>query len=75
MSDLDVAIQRAVQAAREATARDIVAKVRQNCTPSGEAYEKGGDYLIAAVADWIENPPEWVKASWRGEPESQGSST
>jgi hypothetical protein len=42
----------------------IAAKVRANCTPSSEAYSKGGDTLVYAVADWIENPPEWVKAPW-----------
>lgn len=38
----------------------VAATVRRNCTPSGEAYAAGGDSLITAVADWIENPPEWV---------------
>lgn len=38
----------------------IAGQVRRNCTPSSEAYVKGGDFLISAVADWIENPPEWV---------------
>ena len=46
------------------TVESIVATVRANCTPSSEAYEKGGDFLISAVADWIENPPEWVHATW-----------
>jgi hypothetical protein len=64
MSDLDIAIERAVQAARVATARDIVDKIRRHCTPSVEAYAQGGDHLIGAVADWIESPPEWVNASW-----------
>lgn len=36
----------------------IADQVRRNCTPSSEAYTKGGDVLIYAVADWIENPPE-----------------
>ena len=39
----------------------IADQVRRNYTPSGEAYEKGGDALIYAVCDWIENPPEWSK--------------
>jgi hypothetical protein len=39
----------------------IADQVRRNCTPSSEAYSKGGDFLIYAVADWIENPPEWSK--------------
>lgn len=47
-----------------ATARAITEKVRLNCTPSSEAYERGGDFLIREVADWIDNPPEWVKAPW-----------
>lgn len=37
----------------------IAEQVRRNCTPSSEAYAAGGDTLIRAVADWIENPPEW----------------
>ena len=45
-------------------AAQIVKRVRENCTPSAEAYAKGGDFLIAAVADWIESPPEWVNAPW-----------
>ena len=47
------------------TAADIVTKVRANCTLPSELVLKGGDQIIYAVADWIENPPEWVKASWR----------
>jgi len=44
----------------EAAWRKAIAdQVRRNCTPSGDAYQKGGDYLVYAVADWIENPPEW----------------
>lgn len=46
------------------TVESIVATVRAHCTPSSEAYEKGGDFLIYAVADWIENPPEWVHSTW-----------
>lgn len=42
------------------TRHQIAEQVRRHCTPSVEAYEAGGDRLIAAVADWIENPPEWV---------------
>jgi hypothetical protein len=40
--------------------KEIAEQVRRHCTPSSDAYTKGGDTLIAAVADWIENPPEWV---------------
>jgi hypothetical protein len=54
----------AVRAIKAEAAREIAAKVRANCTPSSEAYSKGGDLLVYAVADWIENPPEWVKAPW-----------
>ena len=47
--------------------RDVLAQVagmiRRNCTPSTEAYQRGGDALIYAVADWVENPPEWVLAA------------
>ena len=43
----------------------ITMRVRQNCTPSREAYERGGDFLVEAVADWIDDPPEWVDAPWR----------
>ena len=42
----------------------IAQRIRQNCTPSAEAYAKGGDFLIADVAAWIESPPEWVNAPW-----------
>lgn len=45
---------------REVAWRKAIAdQVRANCTPSSEAYSKGGDALVYAVADWIENPPEW----------------
>lgn len=47
---------------REAAWRKAIAdQVRRNCTPSSEAYSKGGDALIYAVCDWIENPPEWSR--------------
>lgn len=46
------------------TAGVIAARVRANCTPSSEAYAKGGDAIVAAVADWIESPPDWVDAPW-----------
>jgi len=41
--------------------RNIAEAIRANCTPSAEAYVKGGDFLIHAVADWVENPPEWFR--------------
>lgn len=37
----------------------IADQVRRNCTPDSEAYDRGGDIMIRAVADWIENPPAW----------------
>lgn len=46
------------------TVESIVASIRANCTPSREAYEAGGDQLVSAVADWVENPPEWLQATW-----------
>lgn len=42
---------------------EIAAQVRRHCTPSSHAYAKGGDVLIAAVADWIENPPAWLPSA------------
>lgn len=44
----------------------IVREVRNHCTPSSVAYAAGGDSLIYAVADWIENPPEWVTELRKG---------
>lgn len=45
----------------EAAVRHAIAEqIRRHCTPSSEAYKAGGDTLIAEVADWIENTPEWV---------------
>jgi len=46
------------------TAKQIADRVRKHCTPSVEAYRRGGDFLVEFVADWIENPPEWVDAPW-----------
>ncbi|MFE4469542.1 hypothetical protein ACFRFH_12075 [Leifsonia sp. NPDC056824] len=47
--------------AGDSTVRAAIAEqIRNHCTPSQEAYQKGGDSLIAAVADWVENPPDWV---------------
>lgn len=48
----------------QSTVESIAASIRANCTPPAEAYQAGGDALIASVADWIENPPEWVKSTW-----------
>lgn len=39
----------------------IADQIRRNCTPSSEAYAKGGDYLVYGVADWIEDPPAWSR--------------
>lgn len=44
------------------TLAQVAGMIRRNCTPSPEAYQRGGDALIYAVADWVENPPEWVLA-------------
>ena len=49
----------------------IATKVRANCTLDWDVMQKGGDAIIYAVADWIENPPDWVKAQW--EPVPTGS--
>lgn len=46
-------------------AAHIAQRVRSNCTPSAEAYRLGGDRLVYEVADWIENPPEWVTTVWQ----------
>ncbi|MHC9046792.1 hypothetical protein ACYX8G_19580 [Microbacterium saperdae] len=40
--------------------QQIADQVRRHCTPPAAAYAKGGDTLVAAVADWIENPEAWV---------------
>lgn len=44
----------------DAVLASVADAVRRSCTPSQEAYTAGGDRLVYAVADWIENPPEWV---------------
>lgn len=62
--DLVATVRRAGWAPLEETAAEIVTKVRQNCTPSSDGYARGGDFIVREVADWIENPPEWVKAPW-----------
>lgn len=50
------------QHAIEQETRARIAKaVREHCTiTDDEAMKRGGDFLIAAVAAWIENPPERV---------------
>lgn len=48
--------------------KTVADAIRRNCTPDWDAYQSGGDALIAAVADWVENPPEWV-TSLRSLPE------
>lgn len=45
-------------------AATIVARVRANCTLDWDIVQKGGDHIVYGVADWIENPPEWVDAPW-----------
>lgn len=47
-------------------AATIADRVRRNCTPSVEALSADDYHLIYAVADWIENPPEWIDAPWAG---------
>lgn len=37
----------------------IAEQIRRNCTLDWEAVKKGGDTLVYAVADWVENPPAW----------------
>lgn len=55
-----------VREARADERRRIADQVRRNCTlPSardseGRIVRHHRDDTIAAVADWIENPPEWV---------------
>lgn len=49
-------------ASERETLAAVARMVRAHCTPSSEAYQAGGDRLIAAVADWIEDPPEWVRS-------------
>lgn len=51
----------------QSTVRAIVSAIRQNCTPPTEALMAGGDALVASVADWVENPPEWVHGTWADE--------
>lgn len=47
--------------------RGVAEQVRRHCTPSSEAYKAGGDVLIAEVADWIEDTPEWVQPIFKEE--------
>lgn len=44
--------------------KTIVADIRAHCTLDYELVLKGGDAVIYAVADWIDNPPEWIKSAW-----------
>lgn len=66
--------QEQVNAVLGSAVASIVASIRANCTPSSKAYEAGGDVLIAAVADWIENPPEWVQATWADQARARANS-
>jgi hypothetical protein len=45
-------------------AAQIAEKIRASCTVPSEVAISGGDAIVYAVADWIENPPEWAKAPW-----------
>jgi len=49
-----------VEVVERAFRAEMASKIRAHCTPSTEAYERGGDYIVSEVADWVENPPEWV---------------
>lgn len=45
----------------EVDQRKIIAdQIRRSCTVPSEAALAGGDRIVYAVADWVENPPEWV---------------
>lgn len=44
------------------TLAQVATEIRLHCTLDWEVTKKGGDALISAVADWVENPPEWVTA-------------
>lgn len=48
-----------MQFREQAWRKAIADQVRRNCTPSSDAYARGGDFIVREVADWIENPPEW----------------
>jgi hypothetical protein len=62
--ELGAAFDRWLAERMKETVAAIVSKVRLNCTLDWEVMKAGGDPIIYAVADWIENPPEWVKAPW-----------
>jgi hypothetical protein len=48
--------------------------VRRHATPPSELASPKSDALLIWVADWIENPPEWVKVSYRAVPAEQKAS-
>ena len=55
----------AALAAHDAELRQTIAnQVRRNCTLPWP-LPVGTDATVYAVADWIENPPEWVMAQSR----------
>ncbi|KTS90685.1 hypothetical protein NS183_07840 [Microbacterium testaceum] len=60
---LDAYLDKIVAEARAAERKDIAEQVRRNCTPPWEAVISGSDAVVAAVAEWIANPPEWVTGS------------
>lgn len=56
--------QAEINAVLGSAVESIVANIHANCTVPSEVLNKGSDALIHAVADWVENPPEWLKATW-----------
>lgn len=56
---LDSYIDKIVAEARADERKKIATQVRNNCTLPWP-LPVGTDPTIRAVADWIENPPEWV---------------
>lgn len=42
----------------------IAASIRANCTLDWDIIQQGSDATVYGVADWIENPPEWITTPW-----------
>jgi len=59
--------QAEINAVLGSAVESIVTSIRASCTVPSEVAVKGGDLIVYAVADWVENPPEWVKATWADE--------
>lgn len=51
---------------------EIATAIRRHCTAPSELIGQT-DPLLAFVADWIENPPDWVTVSYRQEAKADGS--